>query len=81
MRQYIGTLQTRWLHESCLDRITLDVDSIVGPKRFKVIGLKYENMFLGNFWHGGVTTFKDADGTTIQNITYYPTIRVTGNKI
>ena len=53
---------------------TADADSILEPKRFAVIGLKYENMLFGNYWHGGVTTVKDVAGNTIQTIQYYTSI-------
>lgn len=58
-----------------------DADSILEPKRYSVIGLKYENMLFGNYWHGGVTTIKDVAGTTLQTIKYYTTIPVPDNKI
>ncbi len=50
-----------------------DVDSILAPNRTAVIGIKYENMLFGNYLHGGITTVKDAAGTTIQVIPYYTT--------
>lgn len=49
-------------------------DSVVEPKRHTVIGLKYENMLFGNYWHGGVTVVKDASGKVIDENTYYTTI-------
>jgi hypothetical protein len=49
---------------------TADADTILEPKRSTVIGLKYENMLFGNYFHGGVTTVKDASGATKQTITY-----------
>ncbi len=58
-----------------------DADSIIEPKRYTVIGMKYENMLFGNYWHGGVTIVKDASGITIQTINYYTTIPVPANKI
>lgn len=53
-----------------------DADSILEPKRFTVIGVKYENMLFGNYWHGGVTVEKDPTGTPIatQPPAYYTTI-------
>lgn len=57
-----------------------EADTIIEPKRYAVIGLKYENMLFGYYWHGGVTTIKDASGTTIQTINYYTTIPVPDNK-
>jgi hypothetical protein len=51
-----------------------DADTILESKRYSVIGIKYENMLFGNYWHGGVTTVKNPAGVTIQTITYYTTI-------
>ncbi len=39
-----------------------DADSILEPKRFAVIGLKYENMLFGTYWHGGVTSGEKCIG-------------------
>lgn len=58
-----------------------DADSIIELKRYTVIGLKYENMLFGNYWHGGVTTVKDAAGNTIQTIRYPTTIPIPESKI
>jgi len=58
-----------------------DADTILQNKRSSVIGIKYENMLFGNYWHGGVTTVKDAGGTTIQTITYPTTIPTPENTI
>ncbi|OJV15665.1 MAG: hypothetical protein BGO21_31270 [Dyadobacter sp. 50-39] len=51
-----------------------DADSIVGAKRSAVVALKYENMLFGNYWHGGVTTVKDAAGKVVKTVKYYTTI-------
>jgi hypothetical protein len=55
---------------------TADADSILQPKRYAVIGLKYENMLFGSYWHGGVTVEKDPAGNLIatQPQPYYTTI-------
>jgi hypothetical protein len=58
-----------------------DADTILENKRSSVIGIKYENMLFGNYWHGGVTTVKNAGGTTIQTITYRTTIPTPENTI
>jgi hypothetical protein len=58
-----------------------DADTILENKRSSVIGIKYENMLFGNYWHGGVTTVKDAGGTTIQTITYRTSIPTPENTI
>lgn len=49
-------------------------DSILTEKDFTVIGLKYENMLFGNYWHGGVTVEKDPAGNVVNTTTYYTTI-------
>ena len=51
-----------------------DADSIASDKRYTVIGLKYENMLFGNYWHGGITTVKDSTGKVIKTTNYYTTI-------
>ncbi|PSL24591.1 DUF1735 domain-containing protein [Dyadobacter jiangsuensis] len=51
-----------------------DADSIVRAKRSAVVALKYENMLFGNYWHGGVTTVKDATGKVVKTVKYYTTI-------
>lgn len=59
-----------------------DADSILEPKRFAVIGVKYENMLFGNYWHGGITVEKDPTGIPIANqpLPYYTTIPQPENK-
>ncbi|GGM85047.1 hypothetical protein GCM10010967_16270 [Dyadobacter beijingensis] len=51
-----------------------DADSVIGTKRSAVVALKYENMLFGNYWHGGVTTVKDASGKVVRTVKYYTTI-------
>ena len=58
-----------------------DADTVLETKRYAVIGVKYENMLFGNYWHGGVTTVKDATGATIQTIPYYTAVNQPENKI
>lgn len=56
-------------------RITsADADSVLQNKDYLVLGLKYENMLFGNYWHGGVTIVKDDAGNTINTINYFTTI-------
>ena len=56
-------------------RITsADVDSILHAKNYAVIGLRYENMLFGNYYHGGVTTVKDASGAVVSTVKYFTTI-------
>jgi len=51
-----------------------DADSLLPSKNYSVIGLRYENMLFGNYYHGGVTTVKDAAGTVLSTVKYYTTI-------
>lgn len=56
-------------------RITsADADTVLENNDYAVIGLKYENMLFGNYWHGGVTVVKDASGSVIETILYRTTI-------
>lgn len=57
-----------------------DADSIIESKRYSVVGIKYENMLFGNYLHGGVTTVKDASGTTINTINYYTAVNQDATK-
>jgi len=50
------------------------VDTVLNDKRYSVIGLRYENMLFGNYWHGGVTEVKDASGNIVETIKYYTTV-------
>ncbi|MDP2115509.1 MAG: hypothetical protein Q8K69_15795, partial [Bacteroidota bacterium] len=62
-------------------RITsADADSVLKAKNYAVIGLKYENMLFGNYWHGGVTVEKDAAGTVVNTIPYYTAINAPTSK-
>ncbi|NLB11234.1 DUF1735 domain-containing protein, partial [bacterium] len=51
-----------------------DADTILESNNYAVIGVKYENMLFGNYWHGGVTLIKDASGNLIDTILYPTTI-------
>ena len=58
-----------------------DADTILDPLRYSVIGIKYENMLFGNYWHGGVTIIKDPSGNVIDTIIYPTAIPTPENKI
>lgn len=60
---------------------TADADSVPPTKRYAVIALKYENMLYGNYWHGGVTTVKDASGKVIKTTNYFTTIPSPESKV
>lgn len=56
-------------------RITsADADTVLQSKNYAVIGVKYENMLFGNYWHGGVTIEKDANGAVVATTNYFTTI-------
>lgn len=61
--------------------VSADADTILSTKRTAVIGLKYENMLFGKYWHGGVTTVKDPSGNTIQTLVYYTAVNQPENKV
>jgi hypothetical protein len=59
-----------------------DADSLIYNKRTAIIGVKFENMFFGNYWHGGVTTIKDpTDANVLNTINYFTQIPVSEAKI
>ena len=52
-----------------------NVDKIVEGKSTTLIGIRYENMLFGNYWHGGVTVVKDnSDGSIEDYMPYYTSI-------
>ncbi len=51
-----------------------DADTVLESQSFAVIGLQYENMLFGNYWHGGVTVVKDLNGNVVDEIMYPTTI-------
>ena len=58
-----------------------DADSLLYNKKTAVIAVKFENMLFGNYWHGGVTTIKDAaDATVVNTVNYYTQIPVSDVK-
>lgn len=57
------------------------IDTILESKRYTVIGIKYENMLFGNYWHGGVTTIKDPGGTPVDTLIYPTAIPSPENNI
>jgi hypothetical protein len=60
---------------------TADADSVVTAMNYAVIGLRYENMLFGNYYHGGVTTITDVNGNPIDTITYYTKIPQADNLV
>jgi len=43
-------------------------------KETLVIGMRYENMLFGYYWHGGVTRVTDASGNEVETLRYYTTV-------
>ena len=60
---------------------TADADTILENKRSTVVGLKYENMLFGYYWHGGETTIKDESGNTIETKKYHTHIPMPDSKV
>jgi len=50
-----------------------DVDTIIEPLRFAVIGFRYENMLFGRYWHGGEAVV-NRPGLADTTLRYYTTI-------
>ena len=62
--------------------VSADADSLIYNKKTEVIGVKFENMLFGNYWHGGVTTVKDAaDAAVVNTVNYFTQIPVSEVKI
>ena len=62
-------------------RITAaDADSILEPKRYAVIGLRYDNMLFGKYFHGGVAVV-NRPAKSDTTIRYYTTIPMPEPKI
>lgn len=61
--------------------VKADADKILDDKDSTLIGLKYENMLFGNYWHGGVTVVKDPSGKEVEKRTYYTVIPQPDNKV
>ena len=45
--------------------------SLIEGKTTTVIGVRYENMLFGNYWHGGYTVVTDASGNEVDRIYYF----------
>lgn len=58
-----------------------DADTLLEQKRYAVIAIKYENMLFGNYWHGGVTTIKNAANQVVNTVKYYTTIPAPESKV
>lgn len=59
---------------------TADADSIIEPKRYALIGVKYENKLFGNYYHGGAALV-NRPGLPDTTFLYKTTIPIPENKI
>ena len=59
---------------------TADADTILPNKTYTVIGLKYENMLFGNYWHGG-SALVNRPGKADTTLNYFTTIPQPETKI
>lgn len=46
-----------------------------------VIGVRYENMLFGNWWHGGKAVVRDGSGNVVEEISYRTEIPQSNNKV
>jgi hypothetical protein len=58
----------------------IDADSIIEAKRSNIVGVKFENMLWGNYWHGGAATVS-RPGKTDTTLLYKTTIPSPEGKI
>ncbi len=54
---------------------------IIEGRGTTVIGVRYENMLFGNWWHGGKTIVKDAEGKVVNEISYSTAIPQSDNMV
>lgn len=62
-------------------RITkADKTEIISGMEYTVIGVRYENMLFGSWYHGGVMT-KEKDGEIVDTYEYFTTVPMADNKV
>lgn len=54
---------------------------IIEGRETTVIGVRYENMLFGNWWHGGKAVVKNPEGVVVEEIRYSTEIPQTDNKV
>ena len=54
---------------------------IIAGRETTVIGVRYENMLFGNWWHGGKTVVKDGAGNVVDEISYSTAIPQSDNMV
>lgn len=57
------------------------IDKIVEGMSTTLIGIRYENMLFGNYWHGGISEVRDFDGTVLSQEKYYTAIPQAENRV
>lgn len=55
--------------------------SLIEGRETSVIGVRYEAMLFGHWWHGGKTVVKDAAGNEVETIKYYTEIPQADTKV
>lgn len=54
---------------------------IIGGRETTVIGVRYENMLFGNWWHGGRAVVKDGSGNVVDEVSYRTEIPQSNNRV
>lgn len=54
---------------------------LMDGKTTSVIGVRYENMLFGSYWHGGETVVTDVAGNEVNRIEYYTTVPQADTKV
>ncbi len=54
---------------------------LMEDKTTSVIGVRYENMLFGSYWHGGETVVTDAAGNEVNRIAYYTSVPQADTKV
>ncbi len=57
-----------------------DADTILQPKRYAVIGLRYDNMLFGKYWHGG-SALVNRPAKSDTTLNYYTVVPMPEPKI
>ncbi|MCD8173662.1 MAG: DUF1735 domain-containing protein [Alistipes sp.] len=70
------------LPEYCIgfNILKADADLILEGKESTVIGVRYDNMLFGNYWHGGHAIGVDASGAERDRIEYYTEVPQPDNR-
>ena len=61
--------------------VQADSLDIIAGKDTTVIGVRYENMLFGNWWHGGKAVVKDDAGNIVDQTTYYTEVPQSDNLV